>query len=64
MSQDPQLPQGFYPVADQEKKLIYPGDVLGATCDFDSTESPVTVRAGSTRKVCRKLGRATRLGFV
>ena len=41
----PQLPQGFTPVSNI---TFLPGQVLEATCDFDSTERTEVTHAGST----------------
>lgn len=41
----PQLPQGFVPVA---RSVIYPGDKLKVTCDFDSTNRTTPTMAGGT----------------
>ncbi len=41
----PQLPQGFTPVTNI---TFLPGQVLEATCDFDSTERTEVTHAGST----------------
>lgn len=46
VSQDPQEPQGFYPI--QPQTIILPGDRLRATCRFDSTAVDHPVMAGST----------------
>eukprot|EP00197_Chlamydomonas_leiostraca_P013619 CAMPEP_0202860488 /NCGR_PEP_ID=MMETSP1391-20130828/2163_1 /ASSEMBLY_ACC=CAM_ASM_000867 /TAXON_ID=1034604 /ORGANISM="Chlamydomonas leiostraca, Strain SAG 11-49" /LENGTH=823 /DNA_ID=CAMNT_0049539651 /DNA_START=226 /DNA_END=2694 /DNA_ORIENTATION=+ len=42
---NPQLPQAFYPVKQQ---VIWPGDRLKVTCDFDSTSRSTPTYAGST----------------
>ena len=42
---NPQLPQGFVPVA---RSIIYPGDRLKVTCDFDSTSRTSPTMAGGT----------------
>jgi len=52
-AQDPQLPQGFYPVedgnsSDKKEIHIFPGDKLKATCAFDSSNMDSIVRAGHT----------------
>ena len=49
MGQDPQLPQGFYPVTEGVRFL--PGDQLKVTCEFDSTSRDRPTYAGSTSKV-------------
>ena len=49
VGQDPQQPQGFYPVADGVRFL--PGDQLTVTCEFDSTSRTKPTYAGSTSKV-------------
>ena len=49
MGQDPQLPQGFYPVAKGVSFL--PGDQLSVTCEFDSMSRNKPTYAGSTSKV-------------
>ncbi len=46
MTNDPQLPQGFYPV-DPRFRLL-PGREIQATCDFDSSERSGPTSAGST----------------
>ena len=46
MTNDPQLPQGFYPV-DPRFRLL-PGRQIQATCDFDSSERDNPTSAGST----------------
>ena len=52
MTNDPQLPQGFYPVHPRFRLL--PGRDVQATCDFDSSERDSTTSAGSTHhdEVC------------
>jgi hypothetical protein len=42
---DPQAPQGFNP---SPAKVLYPGDPITATCDFDSREASRDVHAGAT----------------
>ena len=49
VGQDPQLPQGFYPVTEGVRFL--PGDQLTVTCEFDSTSRDRPTYAGSTSKV-------------
>ena len=49
VGQDPQLPQGFYPVT--EGVSFLPGDQLTVTCEFDSTSRDRPTYAGSTSKV-------------
>ncbi|KAF5838300.1 PHM/PNGase F domain-containing protein [Dunaliella salina] len=44
---DPQLPQAFYPMTQQQ---IFPGDRLKVTCDFNSTSRNTPTLAGSTHK--------------
>ena len=43
---DPQLPQGFTPLA--QDIAIRPGDTLKATCMFDSSNQTKPVNAGAT----------------
>lgn len=43
---DPQKPQGFYPV--EHEVVLYPGDRIKATCQFNSQNSNVPVAAGHT----------------
>ena len=40
-------PQGFYPV---KPFTIHPGDVLRATCDFDSSGKATATSAGATQE--------------
>lgn len=54
VSQDPQLPQGFYPVGKPTRFL--PGDELKVTCEYDSMERTTPTNAGSTSKVCPHTG--------
>ncbi len=49
VGQDPQLPQGFYPVTEGVRFL--PGDQLTVTCEFDSMSRNRPTYAGSTSKV-------------
>jgi hypothetical protein len=42
---DPQAPQGFNPVTNH---VLWPGDKLTTTCDFDSSKQTSVVRAGAT----------------
>ena len=49
VGQDPQLPQGFYPVTEGVRFL--PGDQLTVTCEFDSMSRTRPTYAGSTSKV-------------
>ena len=43
---DPQLPQGFTPVA--QELTIWPGDRVTMTCVYDASKSDRVVTAGST----------------
>jgi hypothetical protein len=44
-SGNPQAPQGFNPVTHH---VLWPGDRLTTTCDFDSSKQTDVVRAGAT----------------
>ncbi len=55
--QDPQLPQGFYPI--QPQVTILPGDRLRATCEFNSS---LEVRAGLRLPCVCIMGRRRRTG--
>ena len=46
--QDPQLPQGFYPIDNNKEIKIFPGDRIKATCAFDSSSMTTAVHAGHT----------------
>uniref|UniRef100_A0A1D1ZR72 Peptidylglycine monooxygenase n=1 Tax=Auxenochlorella protothecoides TaxID=3075 RepID=A0A1D1ZR72_AUXPR len=51
-SQDPQQPQGFYPLT--QNLTILPGDSLRATCLFNSSQAsaPVSAGHGSENEMC------------
>lgn len=46
-SNDPQLPQAFYPLP---PKVLWPGDSLKVTCDFDSSSRSTPTPVGATHK--------------
>lgn len=52
VGQDPQLPQGFYPVDTDPPTRFYPGDMLSVTCQYNSTTRDKVTHAGSTSKAC------------
>ena len=55
VGQDPQEPQGFYPV---DRPVIFlPGDRLTVTCEYNSMERDTPTHAGSTSKVRDRLPR-------
>ena len=51
VGQDPQLPQGFYPVATPNRTRFLPGDHLTVTCEYNSMSRDSPTHAGSTAEV-------------